>query len=468
MRIRNLINKKEIFLIILSLIFPILIVVYSLDFMVWFVNVPLLLLVYKKSLKKAALLSAIVGISTMLISNTWILRYNLSTYLISSFIFALFILLFGTSFNILSKRINKYLVIFVAPFIWSILQIIFYFSPISSYWADYSMFHILISPLIWYVGSNGITFLIILMNSIIAFSLIKKDKGFIITGILLFVLIISMFIYSYNAQVKGNELKIALVQGNFDQSFSWRKQNSDGIIFSTYKDLSLSLKNKDIDLIIWPEYAIPNDLTRNEELSKKISNLAKEINSTMIVGSLIYKDENLKEKYDTAFVYDNSGEILGHYNSIDPLPFDRDTIAGDDDIMFSIKDEKFGILSCYEETNPRIAKNYVKGGASFLVSISNNMGFVDTFGINFPSRLSRLKAAENNKYLVRATNNGITQVINSFGKTLIELKPETRDILIYDIYTNNNITFYAKYGNIILYLILLILSIIILIQLYNY
>lgn len=95
---------------------------YNLDFLIWLVNVPLLLLVYGKPLKKAALLALPLTVLAVFISFTWVVEYSWSAYLLSSVLFSGFLFLFAVFFNILSKNINGYFKIFAAPFIYSCIK----------------------------------------------------------------------------------------------------------------------------------------------------------------------------------------------------------------------------------------------------------------------------------------------------------------------------------------------------------
>ena len=120
---------------------------------------------------------------------------------------------------------------------------------------------------------------------------------------------------------------------------------------------------------------------------------------------------------------------------------------------------------CNEENIQSITKDRIQNGAQFIVSLSNNQFFGR--GRYIISKFTRLRAAENAKYLVRATNDGITQIVNPFGKVIYSAEPKKQKILIGDIYMNNYKTFYTKNGNLLVYL-LIILSTILMLKKGNY
>ena len=435
---------------------------YNLNFLVWIVNVPLLILVYKKPLKRVVIITLIPSILAVFVSFTWLIEYSWTAYALSSFIFSSFLFLFAIIFNVLSKRIEGYLQIFIAPFIWMSLMLVYSFSPINSYWANFSIFQPVMAPLIWFVGGKGITFLIILMHSIAAFYLLKKDKKMLVICIALVLLILSNYSYSYNAKPEGKKIKVALLQGNFNQDWNWRSTNAKGIIFDVYTNLSLEASKRKPDIIIWPEYAIADDMLNDVDLLSSISNLAKKTDSYLVVGSLrlygtFYKNE--EEINDIALIFSPNGGLIGEYASLIPLPFEKWVLPGNESKVFNTNIGNLGVSLCYEELQDGVLKEFASKGAQFLVSLANNLALDNTSGFYLANLYTNLRAAENSRYLVRATNTGITKIANPYGKTEAQLPPYTRGILIGDIYLNNKITFYTSYGDLILYTILILLGI---------
>lgn len=457
---------KNLSLIILFVLLFVLTSSYKLDFLIWLVNVPLLLLVYKKPLKRAVLLTLPPSILAVTISFQWVIEYSWTAYIASTILFSSFLLLFAVIFNILSKKISGYLQIFIAPSIYSILMIIYSFSIINSYWADWAMFQPMMAPLIWFVGSNGITFLIALMHSVIAFYILRKDKKVLATGIIVVLIVLGNYIYSYNANPQGQKIKVALLQGNFNQDWEWRNINAKGLIFNVYENLSIEASKNNPDVIIWPEYALADDILKDKNLLNKISNLAKQTKSYLVIGSLrwyntFYQYE--RERNDIALVFAPEGKLIGEYNSIKPVPFEKWVLPGNETNIFNTEIGNFGVSLCYEETQ-KIAKDFSEKGAQFLISLTNNQKLDYTPGFYLTNLYANLRAAENGKYLIRTTNTGITKIVNPYGKVEAQLEPYTRDILIGNIYLNDKTTFYTRYGNLILYIVLILLGILFLME----
>ena len=63
---------------------------------------------------------------------------------------------------------------------------------------------------------------------------------------------------------------------------------------------------------------------------------------------------------------------------------------------------------------------------------------------------SILRAVENKKYVINCTNTGVSSVISANGEVIEKTNINCSDTVSADIYTNSNITFYTKYGDIII------------------
>jgi len=400
------------------------------------------------------------AIMVSVISFLWVLSYNWFVYILSISTFTIFLILFAVFFNITSKNVKSHLQIFIAPFIYSILMIVFLLGPLKNYWADWSVFHSTLAPLIWFVGSNGITFLIILMNSILAFIIIKYDKKVAITGLVLFFIILGNHLYSQTAIPEGQPVRVALLQGNFDLGWSWRHENAKGIILDTYENMSYKAAKENPEIIIWPEYALADDITKDDKVMERLSSIAQQTNSYLVLGTLRFFDtyyKNERNLNDIAIVFGPDGSLIGEFVSVKPLSFDPWVIPGNESKVLSTSVGNVGILMCFEETQG-VAKDFSRAGAQFIIDLANNQRLSYTSGMLLSSRFSDLRAAETRKYFIRVTNTGITKIINPYGKIESQLQPYTRDYLIGNVYLNDNLTFYSKYGNLILYLVLFLLG----------
>ena len=108
-------------------------------------------------------------------------------------------------------------------------------------------------PLAWLIGEQGITFLIMVVNSLLAFFILRKDKKIAIALIAITIILLSCFYYSDTAIPTGKKIKVALIQGNINRSWEWRIANTPTAILDTYRRLSLQAASDKPDIIVWQE-----------------------------------------------------------------------------------------------------------------------------------------------------------------------------------------------------------------------
>lgn len=443
-------EKKDTFFALLSSAL-IISLTYKFNLAPFFAIIPLLTIVYHRNFKAVLIFSAFTGLVSSIFMFDWVYYYGsyLPIYPMVIALWTLFFVTFSALTHFLYNR-TKFFSFFAAPVIWVWLMFLLDFTKYGSYIFEFSMYNPAMAPLIWWVGGRGVTFIIIIINSAVAEFIVKKTKTSLAVATILILTLVGCYSYSINAEAEGEPFKVALAQGNFEETWEWRQTNLDEI-FNTYAAFDYDK----VDLIVWPEHTFPVDIIYfYTDIFTKIKGFVKNSKAYLVTGSLVY-DENTEYHYDSALLFSPAGELLDVYKSVSPAFYNEDTIPGKEEIkLFNIKGKKAGIMICAEETTNKIAREQSKKGAQFLISISNNQNF--RRGIHLSSLYSRLRAAENYKYLVRATNTGITQITNPYGKTQA-IEESKRNILIGEILLNEHMTFYTKYGDIPLYIITLLI-----------
>lgn len=443
---------SDIILLLLSFLFIILLS-QGISFIAYFAIAPFLIIIYRKRFKTAITFCAFAAFASSLFAFDWVYNYKIGLYILAIIVWTLFFTTFTALTHFIYHRI-KYFSLFVAPAVWIWLMFVLDFTKYGSYIFEFSMHNPMAAPLIWLIGGRGITFIVIALNSIIAGFIIKQSKKKALSTAIITVILIFCYVYSSIGEADGEPLKVVLTQGNFEQAWKWRQDHVIEI-FDAYS--SLSNGKVEEGLIVWPEYALPMDIVfYYPSLFEKVQEFTKNNNAYLITGSLIYEKES-GDHYDSALLFNPDGKFVDSYNSIYPAFYNEHTIKGEEEAkLFTIKEKKAGVMICAEETDSRLARLQTKEGAQFLVSLSNNQNF--SRGIHLSKLYSRLRAAENYKYLVRSTNTGLTQIINPYGKAH-EIEENKRKLLIGEIHLNEHKTPYTIYGNKPLYAITLLLII---------
>ena len=91
-------------------------------------------------------------------------------------------------------------------------------------------------------------------------------------------------------------------------------------------------------------------------------------------------------------------------------------------------------MICWEEYHGYINKKYGGLGADYFIHMVNDASVKDFNTMKTRVRRARFRASENNRYVIRAANSGITEVVNPYGKVTASLEPNKEGFLISDIY----------------------------------
>ena len=104
---------------------------------------------------------------------------------------------------------------------------------------------------------------------------------------------------------------------------------------------------------------------------------------------------------------------------------------------------------CYESVFPQVARQMVRDGAGVLINISNDAWFGRGRGAEQHFDMGRMRAIETRRYLLRDGNNGVTALVDPFGRTLERLPRAEAATLRVDYGLNDTVTPYVRYGDVL-------------------
>jgi apolipoprotein N-acyltransferase len=122
--------------------------------------------------------------------------------------------------------------------------------------------------------------------------------------------------------------------------------------------------------------------------------------------------------------------------------------SGKEIINLSLPQSKFGVLICFEVIFPDLCRRFVKKGANFLVTITNDAWFGRTSAPYQHFSIAAFRAVENRVFVARAANTGISGFIDPKGKILNEGGIFTEEAISGVIRLSNIRTFYTLYGDV--------------------
>jgi len=339
-------------------------------------------------------------------------------------------------------------------------------------------------------GIYGVSFLIVLVNTIqvdIFMESKKRKRVFLemIFGCIILFLLLGYGRFSLNRVSselnRAEAMEISLIQGNIDQSVKWSplyQQESVNI----YRTLSLRNAPVGEGLIVWPETAMPFFFRENRHFSPQVRSVAKLASDWLLFGSPSYKKEGEQIWYmNSAFLLSPDGGIEGKYDKIHLVPYGEyvplrkffpfldklvegvgDFKRGEHITPLPLGKHALGVLICYEGIFPRISRDYKRKGAGLLVNITNDAWFGMTSAPYQHLSMTVFRAVENRTFLLRSANTGISAIISPTGQIMKQTDLFRRTVLKGSIKFLDRKTIYTLYGDIFVYVCLILLGLIIL------
>ncbi|MGE5302589.1 MAG: apolipoprotein N-acyltransferase [Alphaproteobacteria bacterium] len=263
------------------------------------------------------------------------------------------------------------------------------------------------------------------------------------------------------------KLSLAAVQGNIDIDLKWNPLQVRHNL-QTYQDLTKQTDGA--ALVIWPETAV--ELWLPEKLAQLPPEVMPSLNAKtfLIFGARSYHGHLSGpdfKAFNTAFLSDGKGRILGHYHKqvllafgeylpfsgilskLPAVPFADGFTPGDGPHTLDLPGPvHIAPLICYEDLMPELSRAFVKSGkANVLVNLTNDAWYGRTVASWQHARLAQWRAIETRRTLVRVTNTGVTTVIDAKGEMSPSLPLFTAAVLKADVPLLDGETLYVRFGD---------------------
>lgn len=229
------------------------------------------------------------------------------------------------------------------------------------------------------------------------------------------------------------QLSVALLQTNIPQEEKWKPAQRA----KTLKLLEqMTSEAWDKDIIIWPETAVPLLYDRALPFLEVMEKEALQ-NNTNIISGIPFRQIDAttnRQILHNSVVSIGQGDGLYHKQKLVPfgeyvplqdllrgliaffdLPMSDFRIGSSEQAPLSSLDYKVSPFICYEVVYPDFVRNNIKE-SEFLLTISNDSWFGSSIGPLQHLQMAQMRAAENGRYMIRGTNNGISAVIDQKGQ----------------------------------------------------
>ncbi len=303
--------------------------------------------------------------------------------------------------------------------------------------------------------------------------------------IITFVLLLGIFFWGgYRLSHAENQfvpyVKLRLVQANIPQNMKWEEEWRYSTV-QKYLDMSQSEGFESITHIIWPETALPFVISEDAAILDVIAKIAPE-NGAVITGTLRaeYTESGvMKDMWNSLAVITSKGKLYSYYDKSHLVPFGEyvpfrsilplekitkgsiDFAEGDGPKTISAPGfPSFSGLVCYEVIFPGKVKDK-SNLPSVLINVTNDAWYGNTAGPYQHFQMTRTRAVEEGIPLIRVANNGISGVIDGYGRVIKKTSLSTTAILDSELPAKiSTPTPYSRHGNLIVIFLIGILLVI--------
>jgi len=226
---------------------------------------------------------------------------------------------------------------------------------------------------------------------------------------------------------------------------------------------------KKFDLIIWPESPAPF-YTSDPRFRNAISDLARRAGTWVVTGAIgtapAAQSGGQELIFNSAVIVSPTGEWTGRYDKVHLVPFGEylpfpslfsfagglskevgEFEPGRSREPVDTGDEKLGVFICYESVFPDDIRQFADRDAQVFVNISNDGWYGDSGAWSQHVNQTRMRAIENDRWILSAANTGLTGSIDPYGRMVVRAPRKERTTLVAPYALTYVTTFYSRHGD---------------------
>lgn len=305
---------------------------------------------------------------------------------------------------------------------------------------------------------------LIALFSIAVFEIINAKRQVVESWILLLSIVFAAVMFLSTIQwthpVSKEPVSVAAVQANIPFEMKWDKSRRNDV-YQTYVDLTRQYL--DSDIIVWPETAIPTFYrVANQDFIPLFEEELKQNSAELISGVFTYEPGS--ERIYNSFV--TLGDERQFYSKKHLVPFGEyiplrfifnffqgivtipmsDLHPGEGSSILNLHGLPVGVSICYEVA---FGEEIVEAlpQAQILVNVSNDAWFGNSFAPHQHLQIARTRALETGRYMIRATNTGVSALISPRGAILAQSGQFVAEVVSGQVWAMEGVTPFIIWGN---------------------
>jgi apolipoprotein N-acyltransferase len=282
-----------------------------------------------------------------------------------------------------------------------------------------------------FTGVYGLSFLFVAMAAALALAALRRPRR----ELLWLAMVPLAILLPRLPDARPGEETALLVQPNISESEEWTESSVDR---TEQRLVELSLRGVLADIanapsiVVWPEMPAPlYSYDEDARLRKYTTDLTRTTHAYLLTGVVAHSPD--RAPLNSVELLSPSGRPLSRYDKVNLVPFGEfvpwpfgfvnkisteagDFAAGKRVVVSPVNGHRIGTFICYESVFPNFVRQFARGGAEALFNVSNDGWFGKSAARRQHLQIARMRAAENRRWLLRATNDGITATIDPAGR----------------------------------------------------
>ena len=339
------------------------------------------------------------------------------------------------------------------------------------------------------LGSYFVSFLIVLVNALLAFSAMKLKNGdkkralcFVLCAVGIFCVNFSYGVYEMKRDLPSEKLNVLVLQGNIASGEKWQEDaDHKNVYYHLAKKAQNELSGKGFtpDITLLPETAFPVTLVKNGKIPyssqddvKVLCDISVLLDTELLFGAF---SEDKQEVYNSVFCISKgeiSQEIYSKHNIVpfgEFLPYRKiltrvmpffesinmlsyDLSRGQEYEPLNTQKVKAGCLVCFDSIFEKTSRLQVKNGAEILCVSTNDSWYKTSSALYQHARHSVLRAIENKVCVVRSANTGISLVVDRCGRISDKIDVNQRSYIYSCLDVTTPHALYTRIGNVFVYI----------------
>lgn len=424
--------------------------------------VPLFVSVWQGSRRRAMGCTLLFGVAHFLLQLYWIvfvlgqygglpLFVSVPALVLLSLYMTGYILVFVLLAHLFVQRFSPVLSLWIIPCVWVGLEWLrslwitgFPWMDFGYGFADVPLFYQ--SADIW--GHYGLSFLIVLINTLFALLICNSGEKRVFGQLALPVSVLFLVTALYSGwrwqQLEktledAESMNVAVVQGNVDQGQKWNPARQGSTVRGYVEQSRILMKKTPVpDLLVWPETSLPFYPVEHPLLAPVVQ-LVSDEQVMLLAGAPWYEREAGQpgkiKFFNSSLLFDVKGDIVARTSKSQLVPFGEyvpfkrfipfvaplveavgDFSRGEISNPPACKKARIGVLICFESIFADISRKWVDAGANMLVNMTNDSWYGESSAPYQTIAMTRLRAVETRRSIVRSANTGFSGFIDPLGR----------------------------------------------------